>query len=58
MVKLSFILGPFMIFFPMLVRSINATDNSTAFTFIAIGLVVVVLGELNRSRNEELSPYY
>ena len=58
MVKLAFVFGPLLIFFPMLLRSINATDNSSAFTFIAIGIVVVILAEQNRSKVEELSPYY
>jgi hypothetical protein len=41
----------------MLLRTVNAVDNSTAFTFIAIGIVVVIIGELNRTRMEDLSPF-
>jgi Kef-type K+ transport system membrane component KefB len=57
MVKLAFVIGSFLVIFPMLLRWIDAVDNSTAFIFIAIGIVVVIIGELNRSRMEELSPF-
>ncbi len=57
MVKLAFILGSFLIWLPLLLRTIDAVDNSFAFTFIAIGILVVVIGELNRVRVEELSPF-
>ncbi len=55
MVKLAFISGSFLVLFPVLLRAIDAVDNSMAFTFIAIGLVIVILGELNRVRFEETS---
>ncbi len=55
MVKLAFIFGPFLILFPILLRTIDAVDNSFAFTFIAIGIVIVILGELDRARFEERS---
>jgi Kef-type K+ transport system membrane component KefB len=57
MVKLAFVIGSFLVIFPMLLRWIDAVDNSTAFIFISIGIVVVIIGELNRSRMEELSPF-
>ena len=57
MVKLAFIFGPFLIFFPLLLRTIDAVDNSQAFTFIAIGVAVVIIAELNRAGLEDLSPY-
>lgn len=41
----------------MVLRAIDAVDNSLAFTFIAIGIVVVIIGELNRARVEEMSPF-
>jgi hypothetical protein len=41
----------------MLLRTVDVVDNSTAFTFIAIGIVVVIIGELNRTRVEDLSPF-
>jgi VIT1/CCC1 family predicted Fe2+/Mn2+ transporter len=56
LVKLAFLFGSFLIVFPMLLRAIDAVDNSFAFTFIAIGFLVVVIGELNRARVEDLSP--
>ena len=56
-VKLAFILGSFLILFPLLLRTIDAVDNSLAFTFIAIGSLVVIIAELNRVRVEELSPF-
>jgi hypothetical protein len=43
--------------FPVLLRTIDAVDNSTAFTFMAIGILVVIIGELNRTRMEDLSPF-
>lgn len=58
LVKLAFTLGSFLIIFPVLLRLVDAVDNSFAFIFIAIGILVVIIGELNRARIEELSPYY
>ena len=55
MVKLAFIFGPFLILFPILLRTIDVVDNSMAFTFIAIGIVIVILGELDRAHFEERS---
>ena len=57
MVKLAFVFGSFLVAFPIILRFINAVDNSQAFVFIAIGMAVVVIGELNRARMEELSPF-
>jgi hypothetical protein len=57
LVKLAFVFGSFLVTFPIILRAINAVDNSQAFVFIAIGMAVVVIGELNRSRMEELSPF-
>jgi|GEM_PF-2737790 len=56
LVKLAFLFGSFLILFPILLRAIDAVDNSFAFTFIAIGFLVVVIGEVNRARMEDLSP--
>ncbi len=41
----------------MLLRAIDAVDNSMAFNFIAIGILVVIIGEANRARVEESSPF-
>jgi hypothetical protein len=57
LVKLAFIFGLFLILFPVLLRWIDAVDNSVAFDFIAIGILVVIIGEANRSRVEESSPF-
>jgi hypothetical protein len=56
LVKLAFVFGSFLILFPILLRAIDAVDNSFAFAFVAIGFLVVVIGELNRARMEDLSP--
>lgn len=56
LVKLAFLFGSFLILFPLLLRAIDAVDNSFAFTFIAVGILVVIIGELNRARMEDLSP--
>lgn len=57
MVKLAFIFGPFLVLFPILLRSINAVDNSFAFDFISIGIVVLLLGEIHRAGLEESSSF-
>jgi len=56
-VKLAFLLGSFLILFPLLRRTIDAVDNSMSFTIIAIGILIVIIGELNRVRVEEASPF-
>lgn len=56
LVKLAFITGTFLIVFPMLLRAIDAVDNSEAFTFIAVGLTLVIVGEGNRASAED-SPF-
>ncbi len=43
--------------FPLLLRTIDAVDNSMSFTIIAIGILIVIIGELNRVRVEEASPF-
>ncbi|HYY90904.1 MAG TPA: hypothetical protein VE955_02845 [Candidatus Dormibacteraeota bacterium] len=53
MVKIAFVAGSFLVVFPILLRIIDAVDNSLAFTFIALGMVILILGELNRARFEE-----
>ena len=53
LVKLAFITGTFLIFFPMILRSIDAVDNSEAFTFIAVGLTLVIIGEGKRASAED-----
>ena len=58
LVKLAFTLGSFLIIFPVLLRMVDLVDNSFAFSFIAIGILVVIIAELNRARVEEMSPYF
>jgi len=55
LIKLAFVWGTFLIAFPLILRMLDFVDNSTAFTFIAIGLLLVVLGESNRARIEDRS---
>ena len=56
MVKLAFIFGPFLVLFPILLRYINAVDNSFAFDFISIGIVVLIIAEIQRASVDEASP--
>ena len=41
--------------FPILLRMLDFVDNSTAFSFIAIGILLVIIGEGNRARIEDTS---
>lgn len=52
--KLSFLVGSLLIGGPLFVRmASDVIDNSTAFTFIAFGIVLVIIAESNRVRVEE-----
>lgn len=53
--KLSFVWGTFLMVFPILLRMLDFVDNSTAFSFIAIGMLLVIIGEGNRARIEDTS---
>jgi len=58
LIKLAFVWGTFLIAFPLILRTLDFVDNSTAFTFIAIGLLLVVIGESNRARIEDRSAIF
>ena len=54
LVKLSFLIGSLLIGGPVFIRmASDIIDNSTAFTFIAFGIVLVIIAESNRARVED-----
>ena len=54
LVKVSFLIGALLIIGPLFVRmASDVIDNSTAFTFIAFGIVLVIIAETNRVRVED-----
>ena len=51
--KLALFAGLLLIVSPLVLRTYDLIDNSTTAPFFLIGLILVVIGERNRVREEE-----